>query len=334
MSSGRGDFSDLLWTDSSSTKKSTNVTLGAALGQTRTASAQSNSRPFDAFNAIASTGGSKPSYGYTASPMSGVSRTASPAISSESALAGTSSRGDAFGDLLSSTGGSSSSSANLSIAQRQARLAQAALETEKKRAQEAKQHGAFWDRFESDVGTARSPASHSSSAVNSPKPPYASSPPLLAPTLLTPVSRPTSAARTHPAKQPSPVASADIWGDFDSLSVSSPARKPSPSPSLGPATTSLISPTDEADDDFLGFGDFQKPSAAVNGSGRVSRSDTPGDFDFGDREDYASGGLLGDDENSDGGDDILGALSQPVRPASRQTRQVRELYCSNPLPVV
>ncbi|KAI0638600.1 hypothetical protein C8Q77DRAFT_1091841 [Trametes polyzona] len=60
-------------------------------------------------------------------------------------------------------------------------------------------------------------------------------------------------------------------------------------------------------DDLLGIDDFAPPSAPRQSSSPAPpRSDTPGDFDFGDRED----GLLGNHSADE--DDILGDLGKPV----------------------
>lgn len=321
MPTANSDFSDLLFSESGSSKKPGNQTLGVALGQTRTASAQSTSRPYDAFSALASTGPSKPAYGYSASPASGLSRNPTPSLPATSASPSLSKGGDAFGDLLSLGGGSSTSANNLSIAQRQARLAEATLQSERKRQQEIKQHDAFWDRFESAGSTTSLKSQAPPSVVSSIATKPAAS--LLTPTALSLSSKPTSAAASQPVKQTGTSTSTDVWGDFDSLSVAPPPTKPSSSVSPANTPASL-----SHEDDLLGFGGFERPRASSRTGEAVATPTSPDDFDFGDREYSSSGGLLGDDDNSDGGDDILGALSQPVRPASRQNLNVRDQFAS------
>ncbi|KAG6866605.1 hypothetical protein C0991_000715 [Blastosporella zonata] len=109
----------------------------------------------------------------------------------------------------------------------------------------------------------------------------------------------------------------DDWGLDSFVSQRAPVTKPSPPPPVPAASAA-------DDDDWLG--DFahkpvSQPKPQAFGTSRQKlreddssppplparrRADSPGDFDFGNREDA----LLGDDSNDE--DDILGALSKPV----------------------
>ncbi|KAL1944085.1 hypothetical protein VTO73DRAFT_3270 [Trametes versicolor] len=98
----------------------------------------------------------------------------------------------------------------------------------------------------------------------------------------------------------------DDWG-FGEFS-SQPAPAPAPAGKRkGPAASGF--------DDLLGFDDFSAPAASRQSSSPAPpRSDTLGDFDFGNRED----GLLGGQSSDE--DDILGDLSKPVEKlAARQS---------------
>lgn len=86
----------------------------------------------------------------------------------------------------------------------------------------------------------------------------------------------------------------DDWGFGEFSSQPAPAGK-----RKGPAASGF--------DDLLGFDDFSAPAASRQSSSPAPpRSDTLGDFDFGNRED----GLLGGQSSDE--DDILGDLSKPV----------------------
>lgn len=89
----------------------------------------------------------------------------------------------------------------------------------------------------------------------------------------------------------------DDWG-FGEFASQSPAA-----PSSKQKATSA-----SQFDDLLGFDDFAAPSVPrpSRSPDPPPRSNTPGDFDFGNRED----GLLGNQSSDD--DDILGDLSKPV----------------------
>jgi len=190
---------------------------------------------------------------------------------------------DAFGDLLA-FGGSSKTTNNLSIAERQAQVERERLEKQRKEQQALRDQGAFWDTFEKPKSTPPPIRSTSSNSA------------ALKPTPLATASKPPPASTSTPSSVKSSKAPAvSIW-DFDLLAAPAP-------------------PEDDEPDLFAGFNHISnKPKSPSP----APRSSTPGDFDFGDREDRhaESGrkGLLGNNEGrQDDQDDILGLLGQPLR---------------------
>ncbi|KAI8982783.1 hypothetical protein BD414DRAFT_491121 [Trametes punicea] len=196
--------------------------------------------------------------------------------------------GDAFSDLLSGfSSGQSTDSANLTIAQR------AAL-AEKERRDRPQQQAtstpppppSAWAGL--DTLGASSAASHTHTSTTGHDP--------LDDLGFSSLSG-SSPAQPGPQKaaKPTPLLE-DDWGfgDFTSqpASVSASEQKASP--------TSQI-------DNLLGFDDFPASSTSRQSTSPAPpKSDSPGDFDFGDREDR----LL--DNRSSDEDDILGNLSKPV----------------------
>jgi hypothetical protein len=108
-----------------------------------------------------------------------------------------------------------------------------------------------------------------------------------------------SSARTTQVEPSIPKPSADDWGLEDFISRPKPSDEAPPAPS--PHGNSLLDL-----DDFKSSSERNEGPASSTRNIQPSRSDTPGDFDFGDRENA----LLGDDSGSD--DDILGDLVRPV----------------------
>ncbi|OBZ70135.1 UBA domain-containing protein 7 [Grifola frondosa] len=107
-------------------------------------------------------------------------------------------------------------------------------------------------------------------------------------------SQPAPAKTTLPAED-------DDWG-LGELTLQPLKSKPIP--------TSKSAASSQQLNDLLEFEEFTSASPhppAHSPSPSIPRSNTPGDFDFGDREDR-----LLDDNDSDTEDDILGALSKPV----------------------
>jgi hypothetical protein len=293
------DLNDLLWTSSTqSTKPSHSSPLTGA----------PNALPkYDAFSLLASSSTS-PKLSYTISSPSHTpsllaltpsSRTISPVPSSKS-----STQSDPFGNLLSIQG--STNGQNLSIAERQAQAERIRREKEMKERDELKAQGLLWDQLDASFptkGTERkllqknfAPAKAASPAGRTTSP-FVSSPPSLTSSEHLKGSQPTG----------------NDW-DFDLLGSTSTS-----------ATAYEPSQSRQQHSDPFDFSAFDEPLSAPvprrpsvlreDKPAGTTRSSTPGDFDFGDRE--MSGGLLNADDDDDE-DDILGALSKPAdSPASR-----------------
>ncbi|KAI0371504.1 hypothetical protein BV20DRAFT_965253 [Pilatotrama ljubarskyi] len=220
------------------------------------------------------------------SPALGLNATAKPM--QKAASTGTSlGNGDIFSGLLSGFSSSqSSNSANLTIAQRAALV-------EKERRERAQQQASSPQPHTPSAWAGLDALGATSAAANT----TTGHDPLAdlgfgsfsTATTITP-----STARSKPAQSASPPD--DDWGleDFASRPAAVPASK-----GKAASTTKF--------DDLLGFDDFHTPSSTrPSASPAPPASDSPGDFDFGDRED----GLLGNQSSDD--DDILGDLSKPV----------------------
>lgn len=186
--------------------------------------------------------------------------------------------GDAFSGLLSGTfAAQSSSNANLTMAQRAALAEKEKLERTRKTQPSASASSA-WAGLDALGGSSITTSAPTrdpledlgfSSFSSSPAP-----------------------ART-PSKSPQPAPPAeDDWGlgDFSSQSAPVLATSSKPTPAY----------------DLFGFDDFIPASTSGNSTAPApQRSTSPGDFDFGSRED----GLLGNQSDED---DILGDLGKPV----------------------
>ena len=240
---------------------------------------------YDAFSMLAASGSN------SSSPRSLTpsSTTAAPVRAANSG-ASTTTSGDAFGDLLSGTFGSGSNNSKLTIAEK---AAKAKAQVIQQPVIPSQPHSTkAWAGLDSLAGT----ASFSSSQPSKPKSSGTGDDWLL--------DSSTSSALVEPSP-PNPLT--DDWGLDDFISRPKPSDEAPPAPSSrGKSLLAL----DDSDRD-QGFS-----SSAQNHP--PSRSDTPGDFDFGNRENA----LLDDDSESD--DDILGGLSRPVqdRPAERPTPPV------------
>ena len=200
--------------------------------------------------------------------------------------------GDAFGDLLSGSFGSGSSNAKLTIAEKAARARAQVIQQPA-----VPQHNTTaWAGLDSLAGTTSfsSPqASKSTSSVIDDDWPFDSS---------------TVSAHAEPTSASTSVLkpSTDEWSFGDFASRPKPSSETTPEPSRqGKSLWDL--------DDFKSPSerDQRVPSSVQDLP--APRSGTPGDFDFGDRENA----LLDDDSGSD--NDILGGLGRPVheRPAAR-----------------
>ena len=224
---------------------------------------------YDAFAMLAASGSN------AASPRSlNPSTAASPYQKYNGGTAPTTS-GDAFSDLLSGTFGSGPSNAKLSIAER------ARAKTQVTQQPTVPLHNtSAWAGLDSLAGASFSlsqPSKPASSQIDDDWL-FGSS---------------TSSTQVESASAPEPPI--DDW-DFVSPK---PSSKPTPEPSFQEKSLWDL-------DDFKSSSDQDKGVSPSAHDLPPSRSDTPGDFDFGDRENA----LLGDDSGSD--DDILGDLGRPV----------------------
>ncbi|KAH9049618.1 hypothetical protein EDB84DRAFT_1585427 [Lactarius hengduanensis] len=189
--------------------------------------------------------------------------------------AATSTSGDAFGDLLSGSFGANPSNANLSIAEQAARANARVIQ----QPPIPPQTSSAWAGLDSLAGG----ASFSSSLQHKPATPEVDDDWIFGST-------------TTPAPKPSN----DDLGIEDFVSRPQPSDDPlPPRPAKANSLWDL--------DDFNSTSNQGRRISSPASNLPPSRSDTPGDFDFGDRENA----LLDDDSGSD--DDILGDLGKPAR---------------------
>ncbi|RPD81347.1 hypothetical protein L226DRAFT_499569 [Lentinus tigrinus ALCF2SS1-7] len=205
--------------------------------------------------------------------------------------------GDAFSGLLSGTFSSASNGANLTMAQRAALAEKERIErTQKTHAPvPAVQVSSAWAGLDA-LGASSVSTTHTQTST----PAHDALDHLGFDSFS---SSPAPAPVRTASKSPQPASALDDdwgFGDFPSQPPAAPPRSMKATP---------IS-------DLLGFDDFVPASSSRQSSSPAPpRSDTPGDFDFGDRED----GLLGDQSDED---DILGDLGKPIEQlaAKRSTR--------------
>ncbi|KAH9179527.1 hypothetical protein EDB89DRAFT_2062591 [Lactarius sanguifluus] len=189
--------------------------------------------------------------------------------------AATSTSGDAFGDLLSGSFGTNPSNPNLSIAEQAARANTRVIQ----QPPIPPQTSSAWAGLDSLAGG----ASFTSSLQHKPATPEADDDWIFGSTT-TPASMPLN----------------DDSGIEDFVSRPKPSDDPlPPRPSKANSLWDL--------DDFNSTSNQGHRISSPASNLPPSRSDTPGDFDFGDRENA----LLDDDSGSD--DDILGDLGKPAR---------------------
>ncbi|TFK47023.1 hypothetical protein OE88DRAFT_1666848 [Heliocybe sulcata] len=271
-------FADL-WNSTASPKPAqSSRTLGSVSPSLNTASRAQPGR--DVFSMLASAGSSSPS---------GSSRPITPAVNSSqrstpkvpSSQPAKSTGGDAFGSLLSGAiGGGSSSTSGMTIAQRAAQAEKERAEQMRRQQEAHKAQNSAWAGLDS-LGTPSVSASTSATAATDDWDFGLSSP-------ATTVSQP----------KPSPAALSvhddDDWGlgDFSSAPVASPV------PSKPLASQSPF--------DLEDFGSSRDGATPT-------RIDSPGDFDFGEKEDR-----LLDDQSGDE-DDLLGDLGKPVDSIRRRS---------------
>lgn len=193
--------------------------------------------------------------------------------------------GDAFSSLLAGPLGSkSNNTANMTIAERAAQAEKERRENLARHQQNVQLHNSAWDGLDTLASGSGSGSRASASATLD----------------VDDWGFGSTLATTTTTKSPSvPIApEEDDWGlgDFASTSAK-PVSTPAPETLTKPSKSQAIWDLD----------DFASPSPPL-------RSKTPGDFDFGDRED--GNGLLDDDSQDE--DDILGALSKPVDASAKK----------------
>ena len=235
---------------------------------------------YDAFAMLAASGSKTPS------PRS---LTPSASVSATQKLNGgaaPSTSGDAFGDLLSGSIGANPSNANLSIAEQAAKANARAIQQPSIQPQNT----SAWVGLDSLAGG----APFSSSLQPKPTTPEVDDDWIFG-------------SATTPAPKPS----------NDDLGLEDFVSRPKPSGDALPPPSSKANSLWDLDD-FNSAPDQDRRFPSPTSNLRLSRSDTPGDFDFGDRENA----LLDDDSGSD--DDILGDLGKPAheQPPARSSHLV------------
>jgi hypothetical protein len=241
---------------------------------------------YDAFAMLAASGSN------SSRPHSRTSSTsATPAQRSNGSAASTTS-GDAFSDLISGSFGNNPSNAKLSMAER----ARAKTQVAPPQPTIAPPHStSTWAGLDSLAGG----TSFSSAPPSRPAPSQVEDDWLFGSS--------TSSAQPSPPKPQ--------LDDWDFVSHTKPSNEAQPEhSSQGRSLWDL--------DEFKSSDQGASPSAH---NSPPSRSNSPGDFDFGDRENA----LLGDDSESD--DDILGDLGRPVheRPTRRPSPPVCDIFKKN-----
>ncbi|TFY66926.1 hypothetical protein EVG20_g4179 [Dentipellis fragilis] len=263
------------------------VKLGAAAA---TGSTVSRRPQYDAFAMLASTGTNPNSRSTTPSgaSMSSQKPSAKPITSTSS--------GDAFSGLFSNGFGEASANANLSIAERAAKVErerrEALMKQQAKHQEAAKQHAHTWaglDGLESLAKSTSTPAPAPPPVAQDDDWLFGSAPP----------AKPAASVKVTAATE-------DDWGLDDFVS------HPAPSKSVTPVQPSQPKSVWDLDDLTSSSKPVSGPSHSNSRSHGASRSSTPGDFDFGDREDA----LL--DDNSQDEDDILGDLARPAHEVRRR----------------
>ena len=246
--------------------------------------AQSSGAPrpkYDAFAMLAA------STSKTPSPRSLTPSTSATAAQKSNGGAAPSTSGDAFGDLLSGSFGVHPNNANLSIAEQAARANTRAIQ----QPSIPPQNTSAWVGLDSLAGG----ASFSSSLQ--PKP-------------TTPEVDDDWIFGSAPAPVPNPPS--------DDLGLEDFVSRPKPSGETPPSRSTKANSLWDLDD-FNSVSDQDRRISSPASNLPPSRSDTPGDFDFGDREN-----ALLDDSGSD--DDILGDLGKP--PREQPTARHSQLVCN------
>ncbi|KAF9463679.1 hypothetical protein BDZ94DRAFT_1217783 [Collybia nuda] len=281
-------FADL-WNSSVPTKP----TQAPKLGSVTTSTAQKRPQ-HDVFSLLSSTGSSSTnSRPITPSTISQQKPIAKPPPKASSG-------GDAFSGLFDgSLPGGSSNGARMTIAERAAQVEKERLASLQRHQQSVKQTSSAWDGLDS-LGNTPSPSLPKTSN-SSQDDDWGFG----------------TAAPIQPTPKPKIVQKPmddDDWGlgDLAAAAVSQPQART-------PASQAIWDL-----DEFAGASSSAQPSPPIITTHQ--RSDSPGDFDFGNREDA----LLGDDSNDE--DDILGALSKPVDSIPKRKSPANERSTPSPLP--
>jgi hypothetical protein len=272
-------FSDL-WTSSNPVKSQQPQLKTLAAAVNNSANASRRTTP-DAFSMLASAGSSQPN-----------SRPITPSFIRQqpSSKPPTSNAGDAFGGLVS-FGDSTSRDDGLTIAERAAKADRERKEKLEREQAALKSQGSFWDQYEGA--------------------------PTLAPSKPAP-SKPAVPAKfnggwdldfltSDPIPPPQPSQTAETNGRTAAWNLDFMSSEP---------TVSVTPPTAKPSRDIFDIDELATLGAVQQTrSNEPSRTNTPGSFDFGDREDA----LLedGDDE------DILGSLARPIEVVRRASPVVR-----------
>jgi hypothetical protein len=242
---------------------------------------------YDAFTMLAASGSN------SSSPHSLTPSTSAAPVRRSNGSAAPTTSGDAFSDLLSGSFGSNPNNAKLSIAER----ARAQTQVTQKPTVPL-QNTSAWAGLDSLAGS-----SFSSSQPSKPTSPQIDDDWLFGSS--------TSSAQAELASAPKP--QVDDWGLADFVSHTKPSNETHPEPSFkGGALWDL--------DDFRSSSDQDQGVSPSTHNLPPPRSNTPGDFDFGDRENA----LLGDDSGSD--DDVLVDVGRPMH--ERPTRRPSPPVCS------
>lgn len=266
----------------------------------------------DVFSRLASAGSSAPnSRPLTPSSIGGLPPKSTPIMDRPPVKGGS---GDAFSELLGGTIGASSNGTRLTIAERAAKVERERLEQIQKQQQQREKDASAWDGL--DTLASSSSTSQLSSLTSPPNnggfgtDDWAFD----SPTATIHKSKPAQASQS---KARAPIVD-DDWGlgDFGTAASTIPASTPI-------NTTDTRTSQSLWDlDDFTStpiISTRKPPSLPM--APPSQRSSSPGNFDFGDREDRDSA-----DE-----DDILGALSKPVDAIPKRPESLSVRPLTNPL---
>jgi hypothetical protein len=213
-------------------------------------------------------------------------RSNSPLISNGQSLqknstkpAGSSTNGDAFSSLLSDSFTNTTSNTNMTMAERAAKVEREKMELLLNQQESIKTRGSPWRGLDSLGNTSAFTLKPSGTSQEGHDDDWIFDAPAVA------KRSPASSSKSPPIPQHN-IENDNDWG------LSEFSSAPTPPTSKPAAASQLLWDLDETN---------RRPSPP-----RRQETNSPGDFDFGDREDR----LLGDDSNDE--DDVLGVLSKPA----------------------